>query len=527
MKWAVVALALLAWSASTALWLARGPLISPDSGPYVECARNIREGKGFVIGRFSGLDADRWQPLQVWPPGYPLMIAGLMTGGLADTDAALAVSALAAGITLLLVARVYFAWMPLGVAGATLCAAALMPVFGRMSAMMWSVGPCVALTAASLVCGFEASRRGLDARWLFAAGICAGAAWSVRNLAVALIPAFMVFLVSQTLWTPGRTVLRSAGAWATGWWAAAGWLAVRNLIAFGAINAYAMPPSEKSLGDNLADLSRVVVSDLSTITVGGGRSFVLMAGTAAILVAAVGYAVARRGFAAGRDWLRDHPDVVLFGSYGVFHLTVIVAARTVYRWGESINTGHLVPVYWLLCAALAVGAFQLASALLGDRRRAVFAVVALSIVFTAMQVRATWTTLRGMGPIRYAGISRQAAEALGREVRASQMVLTDSSSSAAALKVFGALNARRLAWVADDPDPLITGSPLEIPALQQAAGAGRVWGFVLTDPARGGRGVFGDAVREIVNDPRRFGFEKVGEEGKVRILRWVGDRRGA
>ncbi|MDD5195581.1 MAG: hypothetical protein PHQ96_07925, partial [Candidatus Omnitrophica bacterium] len=47
-----------------------------DSAAYISTAKNMLEGKGLQISRFSiyPINIDT-QPLARWPPGYPLLIA--------------------------------------------------------------------------------------------------------------------------------------------------------------------------------------------------------------------------------------------------------------------------------------------------------------------------------------------------------------------------------------------------------------------------------------------------------------------
>ena len=73
-----------AWVFLFPAYLSSGNRISPDSASYIECAQSIRAGEGFRVRLFGTLAPQLWVPLDCFPPGYPLLTAGLMCLGVDD-----------------------------------------------------------------------------------------------------------------------------------------------------------------------------------------------------------------------------------------------------------------------------------------------------------------------------------------------------------------------------------------------------------------------------------------------------------
>ncbi len=267
---------LLAVLAPLAVWfllfpayLTGGSGLSADSASYIECAESIRAGRGFEVRPFGGLQPRLWQPLDLFPPGYSLLTAGLM--GLGVPDAYCAARAVAAGcsfIFLLLVLGFYARTLPPMLAALLGIGLAATPPMLHYESMCLSEAPYMLLATVSLLLLLKGTavhprlaaaaerwsaacsgagptcRRPLNGWCIFAAGLAGGFAWCVRNAGVALFLASLVYLASQLPRLGIRGLMRDVSVWLTGWFLACGWLVAWNFHTFGSLSPYHMPPRE-------------------------------------------------------------------------------------------------------------------------------------------------------------------------------------------------------------------------------------------------------------------------------------------
>src|SRR5262249_4379628 len=117
-----------------------GNRISPDSANYIDCARSLRAGHGFLTRPGGGLDARLWEPITLWPPGYPLLISVAMRAGLDDYSAALAISIGCSAIVVVLLCAYYSRRLPFVVALLSSLVLVCMPSFLNTTTMSWSEG---------------------------------------------------------------------------------------------------------------------------------------------------------------------------------------------------------------------------------------------------------------------------------------------------------------------------------------------------------------------------------------------------
>ena len=71
-------LCLLAWAMQVRGMLEHGPWSSFDSHVYIECARSLDSGHGTLRRPSMFFAGAEWEPISLWPPGYPWLIAGVM-----------------------------------------------------------------------------------------------------------------------------------------------------------------------------------------------------------------------------------------------------------------------------------------------------------------------------------------------------------------------------------------------------------------------------------------------------------------
>ncbi len=396
---------LLLWAGWAALAIRQGTRATADSAAYVECAKSIVSGDGFAIRPFNGLDAPRWEPLREWPPGYPLLIAACMTLGLSAPTAALAAAVVSCGAFIVLVVNLCLTRFPLPVAVLLSLIIVTMPALVKAGTMCWSDVSCLALAAASLACLVKASRGGSRSPlWFLASGAAAGLALCVRNAAIPLLLASALVQAAGSIRTPLRLAARNGLLYLTGCASACGWLVVRNLVAFGRISPYGMSashPSDRPLLINVRDALSVILGDMTN----SPRLRDAVSEAPPLLAAAgllVGVALLGLwGLCAllrARQWNQAGREATLYTCYAIFYVATVVAARTVYQWGENVNSRHFIQIYWLLWIGLGAAAWRW----LHWNRAARLAAYGALVCVLAFQTRAAWNYLY----VRRAGGSR-------------------------------------------------------------------------------------------------------------------------
>ncbi|MGE5608357.1 MAG: hypothetical protein ACM359_03825 [Bacillota bacterium] len=511
----ITAVCLLAFSGLLSWRLPYGAKASADTAAYIECARNVVQGEGFRVGRFAELTADRWEPLQYWPPGYSLLMVPLIGGGVPEILAALIVVIVASVIFVVLVTNVCLTRFPTPIALVLSLVILSMPCFLSCSARGLSEMPYLAMSAVSLLCmarSMPPSIRG--AAWMLGAGLAGGIAWCIRNVGVALFVASVAYLACQILWLGFRTAIRNGVYWCIGWCAASAWWLCRNVLIFGQINPYTQPPSERVFIDNLRDALQVILHDVTGIY--SARNIVASA-PAPWVVLAIGVVTALVliywwGPFGLIKRLRKHHDRVLWGVYLIIYCATIIVARTVYRWGEFIGTRHFLPVYWLIWIFLATGGVALAVHLMRSRGTAIGVMTGILILVLLLQTRADVLhvlRLKREDSVRIATINM--AHRLEKVVPAGQLLLSDWPEM---FRIYGRLDARAF------PDTVKREAAITVDEIRQAAHAGLLWGVVITQPKLCIENQYGPAVRQLVLDPASVDqFDREMDKDGILLLR--------
>ena len=509
---AAVLLPFAFWLALAPQYVFHGNRVSPDSAAYIDCARSIREGQGFQTRVYGGLEPDTWKPIRLWPPGYPILIAGAMTLGLDAHSAALAVSVLCSTLFVVVVLRYYATQLPFAFAVLLAIVFVSMRALLDTGTMCWSEGPYMLLTVFSLMClmkGTSAMKR--TAGWLLVAGLTGGLSWCARNVAVALFASSVCYLVIQFPRLRFKGSAIASCAWLCGWALGSGWLVLWNISTFGTPKPYSMAPSELSFFWNSKATLCVMGRDLTAL---GRFSHILVNKYVLVALAIAILLIASRRLSA-RNFVRfmqDHRDRLLLLLFLGFYTLTIVVGRSVYRWGEDINSRHFAPIYWIVLLFVGFSCEWFAAHVWGGRLRArTVLLVGIGLV-AVLQIRSS--VLRLMGSADETGKEvRSLALTLGREIPESQFVLTDAI---APLRVFGNVNARR------PPRPRRDQTPLTWADIAQAGDDGRLWGFVIARSDQYEEGVYGDVLKDISANPGKFPQLREREHGiDVRVFEYV------
>ena len=323
-----------------------------DSLIYISSAENITEGKGLVFDNvFVQPPEPDMLPLQLYPPGYPFLIALLHMLGVSAPAAAL------------IIPRFFFLLLPTGfflvfrslmpgklamvIAG--LCAF-LFPYL-RCALMAWTGIPFLFLSLISFVFIFKTARTQGKEQWMcaLASGLLTGGALLMRNAGYALVlsigSGFILMFVLKIL--PFKKLVKVVAAYAVGVAALFVPYAVRNYVVFGAVNPYRLPPSNVSLATNLADYTRA----LSRVILGNSSY-----GAAALLLA---IGLLAWFMIAARQLIRTDKVKVFYVAVLVIYFCsgsfLVVLFKTVYFGPETINERYLIQYAWIMMGGLSFG----------------------------------------------------------------------------------------------------------------------------------------------------------------------------
>lgn len=516
----LTALCIGAWAIQLPAVLRAQTPFSPDSASYIECARSIRSGKGFLVRQERGLDPVIWKPIKLWPPGFPLLIA--LTQALTGLDALTAgvvVSLFCVGLFLAVFIWISLELLPGAIAFPAAFFIAVMHPTLMISAMCWSEGAYLFASVASIAClmaWMKPIKR--PSFWLFSAGVWAGAAYGIRNVAVALIAATVLFLVCD-----GRrsfnVLARNLLIWAGGVVLAAGLVVLRSLMVFGSLNPYAMPASELTLQQNIQRAAWVILRDLTTwhtaatILSRGLMPLFYLALLAAVLLFCLIRSYGRKQN-KGPDFQRR---VFLFmGCYAAIYSAVLIFSRTrYYWWGEPINSRHLVQIYWILVVLSAYAAVRIARRLLAEEKIARQIILVLLLLGIGLQARFHYVQLRDASDDTFhQPLNRSATERLAAIVPKDRIVL---ACRAYQLRIFSDLAARQL------PRVYRGEKPLSLEEIQQAGRAKTLWGIVIDDPRGVELGKYGQSIQKIMH-AQRWGagpWQRVSSNSQLIVLQYA------
>lgn len=245
----LAAMAFLAAALTIVLSPRADALFDDDSIAYVEAARNFAAGRGMVTWPYGPEGfGEEYLPLQVFPPGFPLLIALVVRCGATAEQAATWIPRFLFALLPLVLYGVLRSVMDRAPALVATFVSCFLPtvLFEAMCAM--SDVPFLFLVLVGFLCLFHGARED-DRRWLLAAGLLAGAASTVRNAGYA-VPAAVT--AAFLLCGRGRQLPLYLAGFATGYAP----LVIRNVLVFGTPLPYDMPTSGMSVPSVLREALR-------------------------------------------------------------------------------------------------------------------------------------------------------------------------------------------------------------------------------------------------------------------------------
>jgi 4-amino-4-deoxy-L-arabinose transferase-like glycosyltransferase len=356
----------------------RGIALSPDSVSYISAAKSLLAGDGFM--HYDG------KPFVLWPPLYPMLLAGLSALGLAVLDAARLLNALFfAGIVFLsgLWLRRTLESRPQVVAGLALIL--LSPALRDVGSYAWSEPLFIILSLLALYCLGRYTRLGTP-RMLLAAALFTAGAILTRYIGVTLAATGVLLLLARRPSSPVRG-LRDATVYGV----ISGlpfllWIGRNYAVSSTLMGPRA--PSEESMPLHGYRTLRTFVQWLTTVD----RAPVwLVVGVSAVAVLTVGVGVR----ALFRRWgqmatERREPVVasIPFLLFAVVYSIFLLFSATSTAF-DHIDTRLLSPVYVPLVLGLLPAVYVLRVSL--DRgRRPKYMAVALIVGMVCWSALATW-----------------------------------------------------------------------------------------------------------------------------------------
>ena len=324
---------------------------SPDSAHYIEQARNLVIS-GSTMETPYGLMPSNTDQLEdgTFPIGFALSLALVSAFGVDAKDAAIAIGHLSA---MLLPWLLYFGFRKgLGSINALLVAGLSLMSPGILINARFGLTDVFALSLAVGAIGLTLNSRS----WLgfIFGGLLAGMAYSVRNAHLALL--FTMALYYCYLWftsntTERRVIYRRVAGQLFGVAVIVLPLLIRNLLLFGSLNPYQMPPSTIGAIENLRTYIEALIKDVTACSacalytawsIPGLLMFAIILSCACWLI-----------FRAWRN-LGDSVKrlLIISGIYVVMGSFVVIMARTRYQWGEVINIRHTLQYTPFLLAIL-------------------------------------------------------------------------------------------------------------------------------------------------------------------------------
>jgi len=337
---------------------------TPDSVEYIEAARNYSDTKQLLIST-DIYDLNKTAPFRLWPPGYPLLLS--LIQDITGIDAQW-ISVIIPIISWVLIPLIIFVFIrPLlgGIPSALL--SILVLTSPAVTEFGWK-GLTDVPFLLIIVLGLFFSCR-LNSGWqttlsVFVGGVVLGVAYSIRTVgAAALAAVFLVyamyFLVKRD---ERRKVLVRIIAWGTGAATVVIPLFIRNIITFGTLQPYNMPPSTVSLLRNIKIYIFSTVYDLLgarlEMLVGWDFVFFIVAATVT-LVAYTFYQDSDPFIKNAHNLINEFRSlspsvfiIITLSIYSVLGASIVIYARTTYQWGEQINLRQVMQYDWALMAIL-------------------------------------------------------------------------------------------------------------------------------------------------------------------------------
>ena len=433
-----------------------------DATVYLEAARNLAAGRGLIISSRLDQLLPVTQPLSLWPPGLPwLLAAGAKVFGV---DPTLLSPCIAWASWASLPLALLFALRPVLSDRACLVVGALASIAPGAIDYAWQPltdGPFLLFSVISLGLLFRCLGQRSSPVLLFLSGCVAGLGYAFRNVAVGLFLAAAVTFVAlaalQTL-RPKAAALRVA-VWGSGAAVAIAPVLLRNLTVFGVLQPYSLPPSHLGLAANVRYFVAGVFND--AVAVHGLSDFIVWRApwlAAAVLACCFVLFLARRGLWLAWQGASTGRKAVFIGLLAYFACggAVVIEARTRYEMGDLIGVRYIWQYDWPLLGAAAI----LAASFLAARPRRWPIAAALVVIVAGLRLSYAYQEIRMDRQEHALSVSRPNISDLGQLKSDAQFNFAVQSTAVQDRQLLQAvrdLPANTILW-SDNPETLSRGN---------------------------------------------------------------------
>jgi hypothetical protein len=502
-------------------------IYSSDSAAYIETALSINAGRGFVHRAILGLNPNIWEPIRFWPPGYPILIALAQLSGMPPTTAGLVVSLVSSGIFVILLTKICLRLFHWSLALSVTLAAVCMPAFLYASTSALSDTTYLAFAAASIYCLLLwSSRRTGSWMWLTAAGLLAGISWGIRNTALSLFIATAIFILCHFLWWRFQDVIRIIIMWLTGVMLGCGPFLIRNLLTFGRIIPWNDPASgDLSFWEIIYPTFHAIIRDLTaskflTNLIVNKYSIIIYIFAIAVVI---WFYIRNISLSQLSDTLRSHRYHILFVSYLLIYISVLIVARMKYFLSDfpgGAESRHFVQIYWIIWIyfAILLRVFFQQCRLTNKTIAIVLSLVVFIIAGQQMRKQLLWLQIpiqeRSMDSI----YGEKAVTYLKSEINNEQIVLSMENHL---LRLFLGLNARNIPTKEQCP----YWKCFTREDFRESGESGVLWGMVIDDVKGTSLGYYGVLMKDILERSENYQeFERVKIESPAVIFKYIKGR---
>ena len=348
--WVDSVFVMLTWAIGIALYFNCDSTCYPiraDSVKYFEAAENFSAGRGLVHSPHSPIPYDQnLEPLKLWPPGLPLLIAALSYLGIDPYYSAVWIPR-ASWLLATPIAVCVFRSLGIRLVAGPLALLTMLSdgVFGSSTTVLSDV-PYLLFTLLCFLFFFYAIKTDANIFFAISSGLSAAAAYSVRNVGLSLvlaIPFTLIILVLLRM-ADRRHASQLLALWIGGAIPIVVALKARSMLVFGTLEPYSMEPSTVGIIHNIRWMMFGILDDLSGVSrlseeIAWTRwwfAATALAGSFAFLMLSGKWFLEQMK----TDATQKGALGLALGVYCAGGTALVILARSRYEWGELINCRH-------------------------------------------------------------------------------------------------------------------------------------------------------------------------------------------
>ena len=327
---------------------------TPDSACYIEQARGLMARGVFESGLYGTENPSAtFVPDPLFPPGYPILIA-LFSLLLPVPPEVVALFLSLIALALIPVCMVFSFRRIVGAEAALIIG--LLLVFTPAIVRWGNVASTDILSLLLVIfCMGLVLKAGDRLMAWFVAGLLIGFAYLLRNANLAFVLSLCGLMVWSIVFDAEnrRKKIVSASVWLLSFSVVVAPWMIRNLMVFGKIQPYSMPPSSVGFIENSHAFIEaqlhvlLLLADLDTFLARNALGIIGLVIVLALLVWQV--------LTTWKSWQKIEQQAFIIATlYCILGAAIVIAARTKYQWGELISERHALPYLFSLLVVLAL-----------------------------------------------------------------------------------------------------------------------------------------------------------------------------